>query len=65
MAKKAVKCSCPNCKKEASFFHSGCCGVHFEGVIDKGFPIAVCEKCGKYVGSIFQEKKLLNKKYKI
>jgi hypothetical protein len=66
MKKKEIKCSCKECKNEASFFHSGCCGVHFEGVVDKeGLPVITCEKCGKYCGSVFQEESQKNKKYKI
>jgi hypothetical protein len=45
-------CSCCG-KDEARFFHSACCGVHFEGVIlpDGTYTIA-CEKCGKHCGTL-------------
>ena len=66
MKKKVNKYKCSKCgKKEAKFFHSFCCGVHFEGVIDKDGPIIVCEKCGKYVASVGIDPKKENKIYKI
>ena len=40
------------CGKEAEFFHSDCCGAHFEGVIQEGKHIIVCEECGKFMGEI-------------
>lgn len=40
------------CGKEPSFFHSGCCGVHFEGVIVEGKMFIACEKCGKISGEL-------------
>lgn len=44
---------CAECGDVASFFHSGCCHAHFEGVVKKdGIWIIVCEKCGKYVGKV-------------
>ena len=63
MKKNKLKCSCRS--GEAKFFHSFCCMAHFEGVIDKGEAIMVCEKCGKYVGSIGIDSKRKNKVYKI
>jgi hypothetical protein len=48
---KAGKCDC--CGKEAMFFHSRCCGAHFEGVITKdGIKQIVCERCGKFVAEL-------------
>lgn len=47
----------------AVFWHSKCCGVHFEGVIDIGGPVIVCEKCGKYVASCIMDPKKKNDKY--
>lgn len=44
-----VECEC-GC--EAAFFHSKCCGVHFEGVIKDGKPYVACEKCLKIVGEL-------------
>ena len=43
---KKLKCSCGKCNNKAEFFHSKCCGVHFEGVIEKNMGFVVCEKCG-------------------
>lgn len=62
---KKSKCKCSKCDKEATFFHSKCCAVHFEGVIDKGEPVICCEKCGKYSGTIFFDNKKRNKKYNL
>ena len=51
MKTKTPKCDCCE-KKEAAFFHSDCCGKHFEGVVkDKKLFIA-CEKCGKIAGEL-------------
>lgn len=58
-------CKCGKCNTEAEFWHSGCCGVHFEGVIDKGQPIIVCEKCGKFVAIVGGDSKRKNKIYKL
>ena len=46
---------CKECNEEASFFHSKCCGVHFEGIITKKGELRIacenCEKdCGKVIG---------------
>ena len=38
-----MKCECG---EKAEFFHSKCCGAHFEGVIKNGEFQVVCEKCG-------------------
>ena len=40
------------CGEEASFFHSGCCGVHFEGIIKDGKKFIACESCRKIVGEL-------------
>lgn len=58
-------CNCEGCQKEATFFHSRCCNSHFEGVIDNGYRIIVCENCGRYVGDVIIAPKKENKKYKI
>ena len=47
-----MKCECG---EEASNFHSKCCNAHFEGVIKNGELQVVCEKCGKYVGTLQKE----------
>ena len=48
-----MKCECG---EEAKFFHSKCCNAHFEGVITSiGEFQIVCEKCGKYVGTLKNE----------
>jgi len=44
-----VKCECG---KPAAFFHSKCCNAHFEGKVVKGEFQIVCEKCGKYCGTL-------------
>jgi hypothetical protein len=44
-----IKCKCG---EEAAFFHSKCCGKHFEIVIKNGKFSIVCEKCGKFVANI-------------
>lgn len=47
-----TKCSCCDYEEEAEFFHSKCCGVHFEGrIINNKFYIA-CEKCGRISGEL-------------
>ncbi len=49
------------CGEKATNFHSKCCGVHMEGVItEEGELQAVCENCGKYVGTIVNRKKIEN-----
>ena len=40
------------CGKEATYFHSKCCGSHFEGKIVQGELQVVCEECGKYAGTL-------------
>lgn len=56
MAKKnEQKCAC--CEEEARFFHSRCCGAHFEGVIlPDGKWAIVCEKCNKFVAYLVMPK---------
>jgi len=50
--KKPKKPKCNYYEEEAAFFHSDCCGKHFEGVVkDKKLFIA-CEKCGKIAGEL-------------
>jgi len=49
---KTIKCACGH---EALFFHSKCCNSHFEGVIlMDGQCVIVCEECGKYCGTVYQ-----------
>ena len=60
-----IMCEREGCKKEAKFFHSRCCDAHFEGIFDKGYPIIVCENCGKYMGEVAVDPKKENKKYKL
>lgn len=43
------------CGKKASFFHSKCCGAHFEGRITENGELKIaCEKCGKISGTLKQ-----------
>jgi len=45
-----MKCSCG---ENSKYFHSKCCNSHFEGIIlENGEMQVVCEKCGKYVGTL-------------
>jgi len=46
---KILRC---DCGEEAKFFHSKCCGAHFEGIIKDGEYYIVCEKCWKTVGKL-------------
>jgi hypothetical protein len=55
---KTPKCDCCG-KEEAAFFHSSCCGKHFEGVVKDGKLFIACEKCGKIAGEV---KKIKEKK---
>jgi len=50
------KIKCDECDDgEAEFFHSKCCGAHFEGIITReGEYQIVCETCGEYVGTLMQ-----------
>jgi len=50
MAEAKKKCEC--CAEEAKFFHSRCCGAHFEGKVEGSKLTVVCEKCGKFVGEL-------------
>jgi len=50
MQNKEIECEL--CNSKATFFHSRCCNAHFEGVIDDGEYIIVCEKCGEYCGEV-------------
>jgi len=43
---------CDECEEEASFFHSGCCNVHFEGIVKDNKLFIACEKCGKIQGEV-------------
>ena len=43
---------CIKCGKEAAFFHSKCCGVHFEGVVKEGRKYIACESCMKICGRL-------------
>lgn len=50
---KEIKCTCPDCKEPASFFHTRCCNAHMEGKItEKGEFQVVCEKCNKFVATL-------------
>ena len=51
---------CDECESDASFFHSKCCGAHFEGKVDESGELSiVCEKCGKYVASLRTRTRIL------
>lgn len=65
MTQKIKVICCAECGNDASFFHSKCCGAHFEGIVDNGKPIIVCDKCGKYVGHVSTKKKNINDVYEI
>jgi len=47
---KHIKCD--ECEEEAEFFHSKCCGKHFDGVIKENRLFIVCEECGKLCGEL-------------
>jgi len=46
------KCQYDNCENKAAFFHSRCCGAHFEGKIDNNKYTIICEKCGHFVAKL-------------
>jgi len=63
MTEKNTDIKCIDCEEPAQFFHSKCCMAHMEGVITPtGEFQIVCEKCGKYVGTIINPKKDIVKK---
>lgn len=71
--KKQSKIKCNDCGKDCNheedilFFHSKCCGTHFEGIMDiDGDIVIACEKCGKYVATVAgQDPKKVKNIYKI
>ncbi len=51
--KEKEKCACG---EPASFFHSGCCCSHFEGVIKDNGKYIACENCGKICAKLAEKK---------